>query len=436
MQNDFDIVIVGAGMVGAALANLLAALPVRIALLDRAELPGFDPSAAPGLRASAISCGSQRILAAAGVWDAIAAHRLSPYEAMQVWDAQSPAPMAGGPNTDVGIRFDSSQLEHYPLGYILENALIQHTLIRAADRHERIALFAPVEIEDIEWASDAVTIDLKDGAALRAGLVIGADGAGSRTRELAGIAVKRWDYGQRGVVANVQSELAHQATAWQRFLPEGPLALLPLADGNCSIVWSCEKDQALRLCELDEDAFAQALTAASDGVLGQLHPVSARVSFPLSAQYALAYTAPRLALVGDAAHTVHPLAGQGVNLGFSDAAALAQVLGDALAGEAGGGPGQAIPGASTDQARALRAVLGDEVPLRRYERWRKGENMGMMTLLDGLHRLFTQTNPLFGWMRRSGLHLVGRTAGLKRRLAQRAMGISGDVPRIQRGGES
>ena len=435
MQNDFDIVIVGAGMVGAALANLLAALPVRIALLDWAEAPAFEPSAAPGLRVSAISCGSQRILAAAGAWDTIAAHRLSPYEAMHVWDAQTPAPDAMQPDAHPGIRFDSAPLGHYPLGYIVENALIQHTLTRAADRHERITLFAPVEIEDIEWAGDAATIDLKDGRALRAGLVVGADGAGSRTRELACIAVKRWDYGQRGVVANVQSDLPHQATAWQRFLPQGPLALLPLADGNCSIVWSCEQDEALRLCDLDEDAFAQALTAASDGVLGQLRPVSARVSFPLSAQYAQAYTAPRLALVGDAAHTVHPLAGQGVNLGFSDAAALAQVLSDALASELGGSA-QAMPNAGSDQARALKAVLGDHVPLRRYERWRKGENMGMMTLLDGLHRLFTQTNPLFAWMRRSGLHLVGRTEGLKHSLARRAMGISGDVPRIQRGDES
>ncbi len=432
MQNDFDIAIVGAGMVGAALANLLSALPLRIALLDRAEAPVFDPSAPPGLRVSAISCGSQRVLAAAGAWEGIAAQRVSAYQAMHVWDGQTPAPQPGQPHTEVGIRFDSASLDSPCLGYIVENNLIQHTLTQTAAANERVSLLVPVEIEDVEWAGDAVTIDLKDGRALRAGLVVGADGAGSRTRELAGIAVKRWDYGQRGVVANIHSELPHQATAWQRFLPQGPLALLPLADGSCSIVWSCEQEQALRLCELDDDQFAEQLTVASDGVLGALTPVSPRVSFPLSAQYAQAYTGPRLALVGDAAHTVHPLAGQGVNLGFCDAAALVEVLADALASETAGA---AMMGGSGDAARVLRAVLGDQVPLRRYERWRKGENMAMMTLLDGLHRLFTQTNPVLGWMRRSGLSLVGRTAGLKHTLARRAMGISGDVPRIQRGTE-
>jgi len=243
---------------------------------------------------------------------------------------------------------------------------------------------------------------------LRARLLVGADGARSRVREHAGIRTSGWSYEQKGIVATVRTELPHRETAWQRFLPTGPLALLPLSDGRVSLVWSTSPERAAELVAMTSDEFAQAVTEASAGVLGRLVPDAGRASFPLRLLHAVDYTRPRLALVGDAAHGVHPLAGQGVNLGFMDCAALVEVTGDALA--EGGDPGE---------ARSLR----------RYERWRKAENLPAMALMDGLQRLFSNDDPMLSWARRTGLFLADRAAPLKRVLIERAMGLAGEIPR-------
>jgi 2-polyprenylphenol 6-hydroxylase len=233
------------------------------------------------------------------------------------------------------------------------------------------------------------------------------DGAESAVRRQAGIDVRGWDYGQRAVVAHLATERPHAATAWQRFLDTGPLALLPLADGRVSLVWSTLPAEAEALAQLDDAGFGLRVTEASAGVLGALAPTTQRASFPLRLLHAHRYTAERVALVGDAAHTVHPLAGQGINLAFLDAAALVDVVGAAVA--AGDDPGE---------ARALR----------RYERWRKAEALPAIMLLDGIKRLFFGGSPLKSRLRQGALGLAQSSGIVKRLLMQRALGVTGELP--------
>jgi 2-octaprenylphenol hydroxylase len=248
---------------------------------------------------------------------------------------------------------------------------------------------------------------LGDGREFRAGLVVGADGAESAVRQAAGIATRGWDYPQRAVVAHLDAQEPHGSTAWQRFLDTGPLALLPLADGRVSLVWSTLPDAAQELVQCPEQEFAERVTAASGGVLGQLQPATPRAAFPLRLQHARRYAAERIALVGDAAHVVHPLAGQGINLAFLDGAALVDVVGSALA--AGDDPGEL-------------AVL------RRYERWRKAEALPAIVLLDGIQKLYFGGNPLKSRLRRGVLGLAQASSTAKRLLMGRALGVAGEVP--------
>lgn len=247
---------------------------------------------------------------------------------------------------------------------------------------------------------------LDDGRELRGSLLAAADGTESKTRELLGIETAGHAYHQDALVAHVRTAFPHANTAWQRFLISGPVAFLPLNDGRCSIVWSVERSQADRLRAMDRDAFGEALTAASGEALGRCTLASKLAAFPLKLQYAVDYARPRAVLLGDAAHVVHPLAGQGLNLGLLDCAALAQVLGDA-------------PGADN---------FGDMKILRRYERWRRSENLVAAAALDGLERLFSDSSALSAGLRTAGLSAVARMPFLKRSFAQRALGLTGDVP--------
>jgi 2-octaprenylphenol hydroxylase len=402
VRHDYDLIIVGAGMVGAALACVLGRERLRVAVLDRAVTPSFDAAAEVGLRVSSISPASQRLLRIAGAWPAIAAARVSPYRRMEVWDS-------GPPRGE--IAFDSAELGTSELGHIVENALVQHALVRRMAELPDVSTFAPAAPTELACDREAARVTLEDGRMLAARLVVGADGASSRVRELAGIASSASDYAQAALVAHVRSERAHDETARQRFMTDGPLALLPLADGRSSIVWSTTPEHAQSLVAGEAAAFDAALTEASEGVLGSLTLASGRASFPLRRQSAATYTADRVALVGDAAHSVHPLAGLGVNLGFMDAAALAEVVLDAV--HAGEDP-------------------GDPRALRRYERWRKGENVAYSAALDGFHRLFTSSDPWAGGVRAVGLNAVDRLAPVKNMLARRAMGIAGDLPQMLR----
>jgi 2-octaprenylphenol hydroxylase len=406
LKNDFDVVVVGGAMAGAGTAALLAAAPatagLRIALVE--PRPATPPAADEplDLRVSALSRASQRLLERTGAWPAVAA-RAAAYRRMVIWEErQDPS----GPDALV---FDAAELGEPDLGHIGENRSIQAALTARAEAQGVVLLRA--EFATLEVTRDAVRIALGDGREFRAGLVVGADGAESGVRRHAGIDTRGWDYGQRAVVTHLASEVPHGRTARQRFLDTGPLALLPLADGRSSLVWSTLPEQADELACCPEETFADRVTAASAGVLGRLVPTTARASFPLRLLHARRYAAERIALIGDAAHTVHPLAGQGINLAFLDAAALVDVLGDAV--REGDDPGE----------------LG---VLRRYERWRKAEALPAIALLDGLKRLFFGGNPLQSRLRQGALGLAQSSVTAKRLFMQRALGLAGDLPASQR----
>ena len=400
-MSDFDIVIVGGGMVGSALACALGNSSLQVALLEGARPERIHTYDDIDLRVSAISHASQRIFAALDVWDAISAVRVSPFRDMRVWDASGTGK----------IHFDSSTIGQSTLGWIIENRVIQHALLAQTQTFDNIALFCPAALYQATLAKDAVNLQLEDGRKLRTRLLIGADGADSKVRRLSGIASGGWNYAQKGVVSTVATEYHHEETAWQRFLPTGPLAFLPLHDGRCSIVWSTTPDQADHLLNQGATAFAHSLAEAFAWRLGAITRVGPRGAFPLHTQFAQNYVKPRIALIGDAAHVVHPLAGQGVNLGLLDAASLAEVL---LAGATAG------------------FDPGSYKVLRRYERWRKGENILMLGVLDGLKRLFGNSLPPVRLLRNAGLNLTDRATPLKQLLARRAMGLDGDLPQLAR----
>lgn len=392
-------------MVGAACAALAATHPatarLRIALLE--PRPAAAPAAGDpvDLRVSALSRASRRLMEFTGAWPAIMARGAAPYRRMVVWDA------AGHPDGPGAIRFDAAGLAEPDLGHIVENRSVQAALLERA--RERGVMLLRSGVESVSVEAGAAQVATPEGRRLSCALVIGADGHDSAVRRAAGIETRGRDYAQTGIVAHLATERSHGETAWQRFLPGGPLALLPLADGRVSLVWSLPVASADELLRLDDATFGERVTAASAGVLGALRPTTPRAGFPLRLMHAVEYTRPRLALAGDAAHAVHPLAGQGVNLGLMDVAALVQVSGEALA-------------AGED--------IGEHSVLRRYERWRKAENLPAMALMDGLQRLFGSELPLLAWARRTGLGLVDRAEPVKRSLIRRAMGIEGDVPAV------
>jgi 2-octaprenylphenol hydroxylase len=403
-SRDFDVVIVGAGVIGAAMASLLLArklsAPGRVAIVaDRfaAAVPG---DADWDLRVFALSRASERLLRACGVWGSLPAERLFAYERMCVWDAE------GEPNGKGSLSFDCAEIGEPNLGFIVDGRALQWQCLQAA----RAAGAVPIEggPATIIATETDICIRLNDGRALRSQLVVAADGQESKTRALLGIETAGHSYRQSALVAHVRTAKPHCNTAWQRFLGTGPLAFLPLPDGRSSIVWSTTLSEAARLSALDEAGFGAAITAASGEVLGACELSTATAMYPLKLQYAVDYVRPRAVLLGDAAHVVHPLAGQGLNLGLLDCAALAEVLGEA--GSAG--------------------YSGEHRLLRRYERWRRSENLMAAAALDGLERFFSTTNTLGAGLRMGGLAAVRKAPLIKRRLAQRALGLIGDVPQF------
>jgi 2-polyprenylphenol 6-hydroxylase len=399
---DFDVVVVGGAMAGAGTAALLAATPatsaLRVALVEPrpAEAPAAD--APIDLRVSALSRASQQLLERTGAWPAVLP-RAAAYRRMVVWEERQ------DPREPDALAFDAAELGEPDLGHIGENRAIQAALVARAVARGVVLLRA--EIATLEATRDAARVGLGDAREFRARLVVGADGARSAVRRLAGMDTREWDYGQRAVVAHLACEKPHGDTAWQRFLDTGPIALLPLADGRVSLVWSTLPEAADELVQCEPAEFDRRVTAASGGVLGRLSATTPRVAFPLRLLHAGRYAAERVALVGDSAHVVHPLAGQGINLALLDAAALVDVVGEAVA--AGDDPGE------------LRV-------LRRYERWRKAEAIPAIALLDGLQRLFIGGNPLKSRLRRGALGLAQSSGAVKRLLMQRALGVAGEVP--------
>ena len=412
-SRDFDVIIVGAGVIGAAMASVLVARklssPERVALIAHATRSDAALSGAPAadldwdLRVFALSRASERLLALCGVWDSLPRNRVFAYERMCVWDA------SGAPQGKGSITFDCAQIGQPNLGFIVEGRALQSQCLQAARNKGIVTIEGQLDAVAIDDAD--VSVRLSDGRELRSQLLIAADGTESKTRALLGIETAGHAYHQDALVAHVRTAAPHRNTAWQRFLGSGPLAFLPLPDGRSSIVWSAARPEAARLAALDPSAFGAALTAASAGALGECELTTAVASFPLKLQYALEYARPRAVLLGDAAHSVHPLAGQGLNLGLLDCAALADVLGG--------------------EAAAVR--FGEYKLLRRYERWRRSENLLAAAALDGLERLFSSADPVTTSLRTAALSAVDKVPFIKRRFAQRALGLVGDVPAFLKG---
>lgn len=405
-NRDFDVVIVGAGVIGTAMASLLIArnvsTPGRVAIIaDRFATAAAD--ADWDLRVFALSRASERLLRVCGVWDSVPVQRIFPYERMCVWDA------GGEPSGKSSLRFDCAEIGEPNLGFIVDGRALQWHCLQAA-RSAGAALFE-AGLAEITTADADVSLHLIDGRVLRSRLLIAADGQESKTRALLGIETAGHAYHQDALVAHVRTAKPHCSTAWQRFLRLGPLAFLPLPDGRSSIVWSVALSEAERLSALDDEAFGAALTAASGEVLGDCELSTPRARYPLKLQYAMEYARPRAVLLGDAAHVVHPLAGQGLNLGLLDCGVLADVLGQA----------------------AGAAYLGEYQLLRRYERRRRSENLLAAGALDGLERFFSAADPLTAGLRAAGLSAVGKVPFVKRHLAQRALGLTGDVPDFLKG---
>jgi len=400
---DFEVLVVGGGPVGACCAALLAqraGFPAgRVALLEP-ERPWVADAAAPAdLRVAAFSRASERILQAAGAWDEILAGGPTAYERMRVWHARDPL----GPG--VGLCFDAAEIGEPNLGWIIEHRRVQRALLASVERAgvsviEQALRGLEVDADKTRIATDAGTITAR--------LVIGADGGRSRIREFAGLAADSKSYGQSALVCTVTTERPHAGTAWQRFLGSGTVAFLPLAGNSSSIVWSVATEAAERLVAAPAAIFERELAEALDHALGSVRLESERALFPLQLLAAQGYVIERVALIGDAAHVVHPLAGQGVNLGLLDAAALADVL---------------------EQARIDGEDPGAFGALRRYERWRRSENQLMSSSLDAMNRLLATGSGPLSRLAQRGLGLVDRSSTLKRLFMERALGIAGELPR-------
>ena len=404
MEMRADLLIVGAGMVGSALALALQHSGLEILLLDGSPLSikPFDEQAAFEPRVSALSMASQRILERLGAWQGIEQRRASPYSDMRVWDGSGTGQ----------IHFSAASVHAVVRGHIVENRVIQDGLLERLHDSE-VGLLANARLEQMRRSGDEWLLTLADGRTLRAPLVIAADGANSAVRRLTGCETREWDYLHHAIVTSVRCAEPHQATAWQRFTDDGPLAFLPLIrDGQqdwCSIVWSTTPEQAERLMKLDDADFCAQLERAFEGRLGAVLQADPRLCVPLRQRHAKRYVAEGLALIGDAAHTIHPLAGQGVNLGFLDAAVLAEELLHAY-------------------ERGER--LADERVLSRFERRRMPHNLALMAAMEGFERLF-QADPLpLRWLRNSGLKWVEQLPEAKALFVRQALGLSGDLPEL------
>ena len=400
LKSHYDVLVVGGGMIGAALALGLSRQGWQVGLVEGAPMAQLTEAAGPASevadfepRVSAISVASQRLLTDLGVWQSVASSRHCPYREMVVWDGDGTG----------RIRFSAAEMGAQSLGTIVENREIVRALFLAL-AGSTVTVFDGVRVQ--RWHREQ-GLSLEDGRTLSADLVVGADGGQSRLRQWAGLATREWDYDQQAIVATVRTERSHQFTAWQRFTPTGPLAFLPLGPENgeehfCSVVWSQDTEEARRLMLLDDEAFAHAIGHALEGELGRVESVSRRYAFPLRQRHAKDYVGEGVALVGDAAHTIHPLAGQGANLGYGDVAAMLDEL-----------------------ARARRSGLSpaDSLVLARYQRRRKGENLAMMAAMEGFKQLFARDELPVRWLRNTGMRWLDRLAPVKNRIAAEAMGL-------------
>jgi 2-octaprenyl-6-methoxyphenol hydroxylase len=403
----YDVVISGASFAGMALAcGLVQALgpDFRIALLDRVANPGG--AAAPDARASALSAGSKRMLDVLGVWQEVAV-KAQPVTGIDITDS----------SLEAGVRpvlLDYANVvgDGEPATYIVPNQVLHDALRTAVQRLASVTLVAPAEARDLARTETSARVMLAGGRELAAALVVAAEGRMSRLREAAGIKVVGWSYPQTGIVTAVRHEMAHGARAVQHFLPAGPFAILPLKGNRSCITWTEDTDEAKHILALDDAGFLEQVEQRFGGRLGAIALDGPRQSWPLKMHLARRYVAQRFALIGDAAHGVHPIAGQGLNLAFRDVAALVEVITDAV---------------------RLGFDAGNAEALARYERWRRFDSVVSTATFDGLNRLFASDNALLRSGRELGLGIVDRIPALKRFFVGEAAGLTGELPRMLKG---
>ncbi len=389
MQKNYDIIIIGSGIVGLVLANQLAQTALQIAIIDK-QLPTANTTSDIHLRVSAITPASQQILTSLDIWQQLPPATLSPFTKMHIW---TPA----GNHLD----FNCAEIHAPALGYIAENHLLQMALYQRLSHFKNVH-FMTALLTEINCTDNQVEINL-ERQKLTTSLLIGADGAQSQVRQLSNIAINEYDYQHTSIIATVKTAQPHQQTAWQHFLPTGPLAFLPLPDPHtCSIVWSTAPAEAEHLLQQTDAEFNQALTHAFANKLGAVQTISKRISFPLRHRHAKHYIKPNIALIGDAAHTIHPLAGQGLNLGLLDADCLAKILFMAL---------------------EKNRPIGNFADLRKYERARKADNTLMFNVVDKLKKLFSASFAPVKLMRDSGLNIINNNEWLKQFLLKQATGF-------------
>ena len=412
MNESFDITIVGAGLAGSALACALSvavtaqSAPLRIALVEAQTVKKDWPSCDENIngfdsRVSALTVASQAFLTEIGVWPAIIKQRVSPFEKMQVWDADGTGE----------VSFDAADVRAPVLGHIVENRVTLAALVNQLSQAPNVHGFAGQAVKHLRLPekSDAEKpqLTLDDGSIIHSTLIVAADGAHSPLREMSGLATREWDYEHDALVCTVGVEQSHQKTAWQRFTSFGPLAFLPLSvKANdqyfCSIVWSQTREQTAAAMAMSDDGFCVALGRAFENRLGRITACSHRYNYPLQQRHAVDYAKPGFALIADAAHSIHPLAGQGINLGLADVKVLSACI---LAAH---NRGQSV---------------GDIAVLNRYQRQRKGDNLAMMSAVEGFKRLFAPMPLPLRWLRNAGMNVLQQQATLKNKIIKYAMGI-------------
>ncbi|MEZ5493213.1 MAG: UbiH/UbiF/VisC/COQ6 family ubiquinone biosynthesis hydroxylase [Pseudomonadales bacterium] len=400
MSEMFDIVIVGGGMAGCALACALADTHYKIAMIDNQTPQTFSVDNFFDPRVVALSMASREFLSALGVWDVIAAQRMSAFDRMQVWDGDGTAQ----------INFAAADVQQSALGYIVENNLVVSALREQLQQQSNVQWLCPDAVVNLhdQNNADSARLLLQSGAELQGRLIVAADGAQSLLRQLSGINTMEWDYGHSAVVATVRTEKPHGAVARQRFMTTGPLAFLPLRDKSgdehwCSVVWSMAPEAAQTLLAQSEQEFAAQLARAFESVLGDVLEVRGRFAFPLRQRHAQAYQRGRVVLIGDAAHTIHPLAGQGVNLGFMDVRVLAEEL---------------------QRAQEKMLSPADASMLKRYQRRRRGANLTMTATMELFKQLFAQQALSVRWLRNTGMRGIDALPLLKKQIMRHAMGLS------------
>ena len=405
MADDAELVVAGGGLVGMLLGVACAGAGLEVAVIDRQDPAAMLDEGFDG-RTSAIAYGSRLVFDGIGLWPRIAAEA-EPIREIRVADDESP----------LFLHYDYRELDpaqggNTPLGYIVENRVLRRALLRCAEALPNLRLLAPRRLAATEPGATGTVAVLADGERLRARLVAAADGKDSPLRREAGIRAVEWRYRQTGIVTTVAHARPHAGIAVEHFLSAGPFAILPMTGDRSSIVWTEDAELAPRILELPEAEFAAELRARFGGFLGDIEPVGPRWAYPLALMQTERYVARRLALVGEAAHVIHPIAGQGLNIGIRDIAAMAEVIVD---------------------TRRLGLDIGEDSVLEQYQRWRRADALLLAAVTDGLNRLFSNTIEPIQAARDVGLSIVNQLPPLKRLLMRHAMGILGERPRLARG---